>query len=223
MKCILSCSFAFLLLATTAIQAADLTAAKLDEAAPADAPAELAKLLSPTGWRVKSGEKTLCDVWFCKEWSAKADFTPTNTVLYPFEVGQFMGVIRFPRKAEDFRGQQLGSGIYTLRYTLQPEDGNHVGTSDTRDFLVLIKSAADADPQVMAMEKLIPLSASAAESTHPAMMGLKAAPKEATGLPKIERDEDHDWSILQVPGKGRTGDKAADLPLAVIVAGKAEQ
>lgn len=223
MKVICSCSFALLLLATTAIQAADLTAAKLDEPAPGDVPAELSKLLSPTGWRVTNGMKTVCDLWFCKEWSAKADFTPTNTVLYPFEVGQFMGVIRFARKAEDFRGQQLGSGTYTLRYTLQPEDGNHVGTSDTRDFLVLIKSDADADPKVMAMENLIQLSAAAAESTHPAMMGLKAAPKDSAGLPKIERDEDHDWSILQVPGKGRTGDKSVDLPLGVIVAGKAEQ
>ena len=38
----------------------------------------------------------------------------------------------------DFRDQGIPAGTYILRYSQQPVDGAHVGTSTTRDFLALL-------------------------------------------------------------------------------------
>ena len=48
----------------------------------------------------------------------------------------------------DFRGQEIKKGVYTLRYGQQPEDGNHIGTSELADFLLAIPAGVDSGMQV---------------------------------------------------------------------------
>src|ERR1051325_2650292 len=93
---------------TAVASAADLTVERLNEPAPSDAvsPA-IAAQLSPTGYKVSSGTRTVCEVWLAKEWPVKPGFAPSISVLYPFEMGQLIGVMRYKRKAEDFRKQEL--------------------------------------------------------------------------------------------------------------------
>src|SRR5437868_4115268 len=106
---------AALLLSIDSLLAADLSVAELAEPAPTDdLSPEVAGQLSPTGWKVTSGpNRTVCDLWFVKSWPVKAGFKPTSSVLYPFEVGQLIGVVKFRRKAGDFRNQEIPAGLYT--------------------------------------------------------------------------------------------------------------
>jgi hypothetical protein len=195
----------------------------LDEKAPAELAPAIAARLSPTGIRVIGPKGPYCDLWLAVPWNVKADFKASNSHLYPFVPGDLLGAIRYAGKTPDFRDQQLRKGVYTLRYSLQPQDGNHVGTSDTRDFCVLLRAADDKDAGVMAKEEeLYKKAAAAAETTHPAMLSLKRA-GEPVKAPAIRHEADHELWIVQATGKTKAGDKAGELPFEIVVVGKAAE
>lgn len=195
----------------------------LNEPAPSDAglSAEIVAQISPTGFKVMKGtNRTVCSFWPVKELAAKKDFQPTAALLYPLEMGQLLGVINFKRKGEDFRGQEIESGTYTVRFALQPEDGNHVGTSDTRDFVLLLKPSDDTSPAVIAKEQLMPKSAAVAGTTHPCMMALQSADGAAKTLPAVEHDADRELTSVTFNQKKAGG---GDLPMRLVVVGKAAE
>jgi hypothetical protein len=204
-------------------QAQELRVEPLDDAPPADVLSpEIIKQLSPKGFKVMSGtSRTVCEIWPCSQWPTKADFKPSNSVLYPFEMGQLMGVIRYKRKAGDFRGQEIPSGVYTLRYALQPEDGNHVGTSDTRDFLLLLPPADDKLPGIVSKENLFKLSPKASGTTHPAMLSL-LAPTASVTTARMRHDEARELWSLGFSGKITSG-KTSELPIEIVVVGRAAE
>ena len=83
-------------------------------------------------------------------------------------------MIRYPdgSKPNDFRGQALKPGTYTLRYGLQPDDGNHLGTTESgvRDFLVGCPPDKDTSPKrIEEIKDVFKMSASVAGGTHPAI------------------------------------------------------
>jgi len=199
----------------------EYTVQTLDEAAPGDdlAP-EVAAALSPTGLKVMKGEnRSVCSFWPVAQLKTKADFTPSASMLYPVEMGELIGVIHFKRKAQDFRGQEIEAGTYTVRFALQPEDGNHVGTSDTRDFLVLLKPSDDSAPEKMATGDLFAKSAAAAGTTHPCMLALLSAADTTGELPSVEHDADRE--LLSVAFSQKTATKP--LTMRMVVVGRAAE
>ena len=149
----------------------------------------------------------------------KGDFKPTDEVLYPFEPGQLLGVVRYPRKGADFRDQDISKGLYTLRYAQQPVDGAHVGTSPTRDFLLLVSAEKDKSAGKLDLKKLVEQSADAAGSSHPAMLCLQRVAGEAGEKPTMRHNEEHDWWIVTVPGNAKAGKATKKLPVDLVVVG----
>src|SRR5207244_9487242 len=88
----------------------------------------------------------------------------------------FFGVIHFAKNARDARGNAISPGTYNLRYELQPNDGNHLGTSPTPDFLLLVPAAADTNPaQSYSFDQLIHLSEQVTSKKHTAVFNLVSA------------------------------------------------
>ena len=194
----------------------DYSVEALKSAAPTDElnPA-IAEQLSPGGFKVLTGQgRALCEVWLAKSWPTVADFKPTGAVNYPFEVGELVGAIRFARSSGDFRGQKIKKGTYTMRYGLQPQDGNHVGTSDTRDFIVLVPAADDSDPKPVAKEKLFKESTGASGTAHPAILSLLPA-GDAKDLPQVIHHEARELWAVDFAGKSEAG-KPVVVELVVV-------
>lgn len=205
--------------------AADYRVEALDADAPVDDLSdEVTAQIGSSGFRLIRGtSSTLCDVWLCKQLPAKADFESSSEHLYPFHPGQLIGILRYGRRGDDFRDQQLSRGVYTLRYALQPVDGNHEGTSITRDFLLLVRAEDDQSAKPMEMEQLNELAADAAEASHPAMLCLQKAEEKPGDVPSIRHDEDRDWWIARFVAKTVAGDKTASLPIELVVVGIADE
>jgi hypothetical protein len=192
-----------------AVAADDYSVEAVNAAPPAGefAPA-IAEQLSANGFKVVTGQgRVLCEVWPVKSWQTTADFKSTGAVNYPFEFGELLGVIRFARSGGDFRGQKIRKGAYTLRYGLQPQDGNHVGTSDTRDFVVLVPAADDGDPGPLEKEKLFKESTGASGTAHPAILSLlpAAADAEDKDLPRIAHHEARELWAVDFASKSAAG------------------
>jgi hypothetical protein len=196
---------------------ADYRVEPLKEAPPVDElKDDIAGTLMAEGIRVIRGTKTTyCDIWLCKKWDAPANFKPTPEVLYPFQTGQLIGVARFARKGADFRDQDISKGVYTIRYGQQPVDGAHVGTSPTRDFLLLIRAEDEQNARPTEIDDLNERSSAAAESSHPCLLSMQRLAAKTS--PSARHQDNHDWWILAL--QGNTGDKA--LPIEFVISGVA--
>jgi hypothetical protein len=209
-----------------ASHAASFRVEALPEGPPADdlSPAVRAQLDS-TGVRVIRGAKTvLCDFWFCKDLATADDFKPTGQQHYPFREGQLIGAVRFARSGSDFREQELVEDVYTLRFALMPEDGNHIGVFPTRDFLLLVCARDDAEPAVIEdLEELNELSMEAAQASHPAMFPLLQVLEGGDGMPRMRHNEEQDWWIVRAGLKTKAGDASETLDIELVVVGIAEE
>lgn len=214
--CLALCVVGFL--SSTCMAAAKV--APLDEA-PQGLAKPVADVIAATGYRITEKDKPVCDVWFAKELGVKPNFKASIDGNYPLTVGQLVGIVRFPEKAGsgDFKGQSIKPGLYTLRFGLQPSDGNHLGTSDTRDFLLACPIAKDADPKPIAMTNdLFKISSAAAGSTHPTIFQLPPpAAKPALGA-VLESEK----LIVTIPLTAKAGDTPTVLGLRMVVVGKSE-
>ncbi len=143
-------------------------------------------------------------------------------VLYPLTPGQLIGVARYPRKATDFRDQEIAAGVYTLRYSQQPVDGAHVGTSPTRDFLVAIPAGTDKNPAPLDYKTLVAGGKATSGASHPAILSLQR-PGEATEPLAVRQDADHEWTIVRFTGKAKSGESVKDLALELVLVGVAAE
>ncbi len=172
--------------------------------------------LDSKGVRVISGDgKPLCEIWFRKEIpTVKAEVPNANFGQIP--EGTLVGVINFPAGASDFRGQAIKAGYYTLRYGLILNDGNHLGVSSFRDFVLLGLVADDKDTAALSFDDMVKQSRVAAGGTHPSPWSLVPATSN-DGLPKIVKNE-VEHIILEV----KVTTKSGPLAIGMVVVGKTE-
>ncbi len=193
-------------------------------ALPSDVPKVLQDVLEPQGARLLNDQgAAVCEVWWRKEIAIKASSGSSSDVLYAgLEVGTFVGVLRFVSAGSDFRGQPIKPGYYTLRYALVPQDGNHMGVSNYRDFLLLSPAAEDTNPdQVPKLQDLVNLSRKASGTGHPAVFNMGPADASSQSLPALVKDDKGHWLLeLEIHGKQPGGPK--DLRIAFILVGQTE-
>jgi hypothetical protein len=204
--------------------AADEKVAVLKES-PAGLSAEIKGAITETAYRITGKSGVICDVWLAKEIVLKPKFKSSLRVKYPFQDGELVAVIRFPEgsKPNDFRGQPLKPGTYTLRYGLQPDDGNHLGTSEIRDFLVGCPPKTDTSPKrIEDVKALFKLSATSAGGVHPAIFLLFPPPEKPYDEAGVKHDGEHDWLIFQANANGKDGDKTVPIPVSVVTVGKTD-
>ncbi|MFP6765490.1 MAG: hypothetical protein VB858_17815 [Planctomycetaceae bacterium] len=184
----------------------------------------IAKLVDVNGHRISGPDGPVIEIWLLKNVQVKSGFKPSFTQMYPFAPGQLIGAMRITEGVEysDFKGQQMAAGTYTLRYGLQPQDGNHVGTSETYDFLLALPARGDLKTTpIKSFDELAEISAKAAGSTHPAIFSL-LDPEEVDGKAKLEQDGFTEHWVLNFAGKARSSQKAVDLKVRLVVVGQSE-
>jgi hypothetical protein len=195
------------------------------EEAPAGFSPEVTASLAEKGFRISGESGVVCDVWLAKELAVKSGFTPNIRIQYPFQNGQLIGAIRFPEGSEphDFRSQPIKPGTYTLRYGLQPDDGNHLGTSEIRDFLCACPATDDADPKrIEKLKDVFKLSAKVAGTTHPTIFLLLPPPETPAKTATVKADSEKHFVIVTVPAAGKGSDGAVPLTINFVAVGEHE-
>jgi len=182
--------------------------------------------LNSNGYRVVDAQgKPFAEFWLRKAVPASAKPAgPKGNVLFPvLAEGELLGALRFPGEGHDYRDQPIAAGVYTLRYGLQPVNGDHLGVSPYRDFALLVPAGKDKDLASLTAKRLEESSAEAAGTSHPAVLMLLAAPGGAQGEPTVVHDEAKDtWGVVAPLGlsvKGESG--SPSLPIQLVVQGVA--
>jgi len=182
-------------------------------------PAAIRAALDAGGSRlVRPDGSVLCEIWLRRSLPV-GRVTAAKGAAYPeMSESALLGVISFPNGGKDFRGQAIKPGLYTMRYELLPEDGNHMGVAPTRDFVLLVTASADRDPDAQYdFAQLVKLSAQAAGTNHPAAFVLLAP--ESGAVPRTYQNPDG----FQVFAGAIKTDGGKNVPIALVVKGQAEQ
>lgn len=188
----------------------------LTDSAASDA---LKKAVEPTGYRVLLDDGSeWCKIWL-RAGAPASSKTEVEGALFPqLTEATLIGVISFSKPATDYRGQAVQPGLYTLRYELLPNDGNHLGVADNRDFALLVRGADDPDPAAsFDFKQLVALSRKATGTGHPGPINL-VQPSSDT-VPAVSNDGQEHW-IFADKLKMQTGEP---LLIGIVVKGKAAE
>jgi hypothetical protein len=190
---------------------------RIDLPSDSSLPAAVRNTLDSNGYRLALDDgTTLADVWL-RENTPTSGAKEAEGVLFPeIAPSTLIGVISFPKAATDCRGQQIKAGFYNLRYELIPNDGNHLGVSPNRDFVLLVPPGSDVDPAAQfKLDELVALSRKATGTNHPGPLGLVQADSTIPGLSHNDQDQ---WVFSFKLPVG-----SEEIPIGLIVKGVAQQ
>lgn len=213
LRYLLSLSLVFLAVSACAQKIEKLPA--LDDAS---VPAAVKNVLDTTGSRVLLADGSpLAEVWLRK--SVPKSSSTNSEVLYPqLSLSEMVGVVKFPNGAKNFRGQPVKAGIYTMRYQIQPNDGDHLGTAPNPDFLLLSPVTEDTDPSsTMDFKTLVTMSAHVTGLRHPAVFEMMGP--EGTDFPRAYTNSDG----YVIFANNLKTDDGKTFPIAVVLKGQAAQ
>ncbi len=185
-------------------------------------------VLEAQGYRIVDDQgKSYAEFWLRKATPARGKPAgPKGAILFPvLQEGELFGALRFAGEGHDYRDQTIEKGTYTLRYGLQPVNGDHLGVSVNRDYALLLPAAKDTAIAALPLKKLEAGSAESAGSSHPAILMLTSAPdaSPAKGEPTLVRDEEKNtWGAVVPLSLAVDGESAAaTLNVQLIVVGAA--
>jgi hypothetical protein len=216
-----------LLMATGGASAQEsLKAEPCKQAPPVSVSTEITKALDGQSIRIQDEKGELfADVWLRQATPGSEKPTgPKGAIQFPFLAdGELLGVLEFGHEGHDYRDQPIPKGVYTMRYGLQPVNGDHLGVSTYRDYVLLLPATKDKAIAAPARKQLEEKSSESAGTNHPASFLLLMAPPGSKPEPAMHRDADKEtWSVilplrLQAPGAG----EPIVYPVQLIVVGVA--
>jgi hypothetical protein len=169
---------------------------------PSELAAPIRDALGGDALQVTGPSGPLCEIWLRKSIPTAA--TPDTSLGVNFgqiAQGSLVGAMKLDAKNNDYRNQPTQPGVYTLRFMLQPVDGNHQGVSPYRDYLLAVPAALDSSAADMATADLLKVSRKAAGTGHPSVWSLVPADTAPATLPGIAHQDDGDlWvAFFQAP------------------------
>lgn len=206
----------------------DLSGTKHSDPIPPEITASVAAKIAPGGVRAAVGANTLT-FWWVKELAASAEasaFAPatadksaprTPRAWSDVAEGTLVGAVKIEKDLRDIRGRVIKAGAYTLRYGIQPANGDHLGVSPFREFLLLSPAGQDTDPAPRGHDALTDLSKQTIGGSHPAVWSLDPpVATEAALTVRANTELELKALIMEVPIAGGT------LRFGLVLIGKIE-
>lgn len=197
---------------------AQMTAERHQDAVPSALASPIAAVLAPGGVRTTVG-KTTVSFWLVKllplaEGKNGQGWTDV-------EEGTLVGAVSIASVFHDIRGKRIKPGVYSLRYGIQPSNGDHLGVSPFRDFLLLSPAAGDTTLAAQGHEPTVDMSMKTVGGSHPAVWSID--PPVATQSPLTEHKTElgHKSVVMEVP-LSRGGQAAGTLKFGVVLIGEIE-
>lgn len=157
------------------------------------------------------------DFWWVRSLDAGANPPAWAAV----EEGALVGAVRLDADFRDIRGRMIKAGVYTLRYGVQPDNGDHLGTSPFRDFLLLIPAALDTTVQPLGHDGAVDLSKHTIGGSHPAVWSIDPPETGEALLATHKTELGHSSIVVEVPC-AQAGKPATPLRFGIVLIGRIE-
>ena len=213
--------FVLLLLGAAACApAAELVVRVKDQPPPKELDASIAGRLQPKAVQVLAGDQRLFEFWFVEQLPLGAKPASPAKALETIKQPALLGAVSVGKGRRDYRDDDIAPGVYTMRLAIQPNDGNHLGTSEFSWFSALIPARLDTKPDGIADYKSM-VKASSKETTtdHPVILSLRPASSSDGALPQLSEPAPEHRSVrVQVPAKA--GEETTSVVFEVVIEGK---
>jgi hypothetical protein len=198
------------LLAAAPVAANGVTVTKHTNPVPDEIAAPVKAALAPGGAIVKLSDTSI-DFWWVKTLDAKAkDWSGVPE-------GTLVGAMKLPAAMKDIRGRTIKPGTYLLRYAAQPQNGDHLGVSPHREFLLITPAAADTTATAVGHEPAVELGAKTTGIAHPAVLSVDPPAASEQPLTVVQTDAGHTAVVFEVPTAGGSA-----LKFGLILVGRIE-
>ncbi len=135
--------------------------------------------------------------------------------------GSLVGAVKVGGTFRDIRGRVIKPGVYTLRYGIQPDNGDHLGVSPHRQFLLISPAADDRNPAPQGHDGTVELSKGSIGGSHPGVWSIDPPASTESLLSLHKNDLGHQSVIVEVPA-ARDGKPAGALRFGIVLVGKIE-
>lgn len=211
----LVCAFTF-----PSARAAELTLKTTDQEPPAALSAALRALLAPKAIQLLDGDKVAFEFWLVKELPLSAKPASVGKALDGLKTATLLGAVQVPADRRDYRDDEWHAGVYTMRFVLQPQDGNHLGTAEFNYFAALVPAKLDPKPEAITDYKaLVKASSKETATEHPVILSLRPASSEAGESPKLNAPAPEHKSVrVKIPAQA--GGEKTSVTFEIVYEGK---
>ena len=208
-----------------AAQNTKFTIKTADTPAPKELDAAIQKLLPKTSIQlIDAGGKTVGEFWFRADIPADATTEQIKNGLTYREIRQseILGAVRFDQDWLDYRKQKVKAGVYTLRLGYQPADGDHQGSSEFQEFMLVLGADKDKSTELMEFKHLAETSAKSIGTGHPGVFMLTPNATPGAKAEIVARPKNH-W-VINTKGEIVVGGKktGASFGIGLNVVGNAD-
>ena len=154
--------------------------------------------------QVVQGDKTVLEFWLAKEVPLQSKPTSTVKALDAVKPVSLLAAVVVPAARRDYRDDEVPAGTYTMRFALQPQDGNHSGSSEFGYFGVLVPAKLDTKPDAIKdYKELMKASSKETSTDHPMVLSLRpVTSNEGAPLTLNTPAPEHKSVRVKVPAKG---------------------
>lgn len=199
--------------------AAELTLKVEDKEPPQEIDASIRSRLPAKAVQLLDDDKPVCEFWFSAEILLTSRPASVAKALDSVKQATLLGAVSVASDRRDYRDDELPAGVYTMRFALRPDDGNHLGTSEFSYFAVLVPAKLDTKPDGIADYKaLVKASSKETATEHPVILSLRPVSSGEGEFPKLnEPSTGHKSVRVKVPAKA--GEETMSLFFEVVYKG----
>jgi len=103
----------------------------MEKEPPKDIDASIRAKLQSQAVQLLDGEKPAYEFWLCSEIPLQSKPASTAKALDAVKETTLLGAVSVATAKRDYRDDELPAGVYTMRFVLQPQDGDHLGPQNT--------------------------------------------------------------------------------------------
>ena len=183
--------------------AADVSVKVVEKERPKQIADAIRNTLQPKAVQLLNGTTPVFEFWFCSEVPLKSKPSSPDKALDAMAETTVVGAASVAGGQRDYKDNEIPAGVYTMRFGLQPQDGDHLGTAESPYFVLLIPAAADIKPDGFASTKaMAKVSGKDTASNHPIVLNLLSVSSSGGDIPKLNQpDPEHRSVRVELPAK----------------------
>ena len=185
---------------------------------------ELRAKIVPKAYQISDADGLFFEFWFVPELTVSAIADTTKKTLDNVEEISLIGaMIVYTEDHMDFRDDPIDPGTYVLRMALQPQNGDHMGTSPYDTFAILMPFDKDDELKEYAdHEFMVELASEDTIAEHPPILALQPMDSVEGEFPRLQMNEEEEWHSFCMKFPAKAGDESTVLPLFIVFEGIGE-
>lgn len=193
----------------TAVSGANLSLKVIAKEAPAELDGSIRTLLKPEAIQLLEDGKPVLEFWFNEELPLQSKPSSPADGLTAIKQTTLVGAALAHQARRDYKDNDLHPGVYSMRFALQPQDGNHLGSAEYPYFLALTPAKIDSKLDGIADYKaLVKASSKETSSDHPVILSLRPPTGSDGELPALtEPASEHKAIRLKIPAAAPGSEK----------------